>query len=110
MRARHNGEVDWVAIGVCAECTIALIVAEAVFNANNDPNRSTIETEQWAVATVTYHRFVKTTPKPNATKNNSGELELLPPGLPVGEGEADGVGEEVGVAMLSMAACSGRCW
>lgn len=29
----------------------------------------------------TYHRFVKTTPKPRATKNSSGELVGLPPPL-----------------------------
>jgi hypothetical protein len=26
------------------------------------------------LSTITYHRFVKTTPKPRATKNNKGEL------------------------------------
>ena len=34
----------------------------------------------------THHRFVKTTPKPSATKNNKGELPESPlpcPGLPV---------------------------
>jgi hypothetical protein len=45
------------------------------------------------------HKLVKTTPKPNATKNNNGELELLDPGLPEGVGED--VGEAIVVAMMS---------
>jgi hypothetical protein len=34
------------------------------------------------VVTVTYHRFVNTTPNPRATKNSSGEL-VGPPLLPL---------------------------
>jgi hypothetical protein len=42
----------------------------------------------------TYHKFVNTTPKPNATKNKSGELVgpldgLFPP-VKVGVGDGDG--------------------
>lgn len=43
----------------------------------------------------TYHKFVKTTPKPNATKNNNGELVgPPPPPVPLGGAEvAAGLGE-----------------
>ena len=58
---------------------------------------------------TTYHRFVKTTPKPSATKNNSGELELLPPGLPVLELVDDGEEVEVEVVMMSTTDYCGRC-
>ena len=48
----------------------------------------------------TYHKFVNTTPKPNATKNRSGELvgPLPPPGAGVGDED------ERGEAMVG-----GRC-
>lgn len=50
----------------------------------------------------TYHKFVKTTPKPNATKNNNGELVGPPPppppldGVAVGEDEVTTCEEEAG--------------
>lgn len=51
---------------------------------------------------TTYHKFVKTTPNPNATKNNNGELVGPPPpppppfdGVAVGLGEVTTCGEEV---------------
>lgn len=37
----------------------------------------------------TYHRLVKTTPKPSATKNSNGELVGPPPPPPLLELEAD---------------------
>jgi hypothetical protein len=47
----------------------------------------------------TDHKLVKTTPKPNATKNNKGELvgPLVPPPLPVvlADGGPEVVAEEV---------------
>lgn len=48
-------------------------------------------------STCPYHRFVKTTPKPNATKNSSGELVGPPdPELDmVGDGTAEVVETEV---------------
>lgn len=53
-------------------------------------------------AQTTYHKFVKTTPNPNATKNNNGELVGPPPpppppldGVDVGVGEVTTCGEEV---------------
>ena len=54
-------------------------------------------------AQKTYHKFVKTTPKPNATKNNNGELVGPPPpppppldGVAVGEDEGTACEEEAG--------------
>jgi hypothetical protein len=47
-----------------------------------------------------YHRFVKTTPKPNATKKSNGELVGPPPGgllLPVLPGCTAAVDEDIGV-------------
>lgn len=41
----------------------------------------------------TYHKFVKTTPNPNATKNNNGELVGPPPPPPPPLGVAAEVGE-----------------
>jgi len=43
-----------------------------------------------------YHRLVNTTPKPSATKNNSGELELLP-GFELGGAVAVELGLDAGV-------------
>lgn len=45
----------------------------------------------------TYQRFVNTTPKPSATKNNSDELLLLPSLVPC----AAAVGEEIGEVVLA---------
>lgn len=42
-----------------------------------------------------YQRFVKTTPKPSATKKSKGELGPPPPPEFVGEGEAEAVVEDV---------------
>lgn len=57
---------------------------------------------------VTYHRFVKTTPKPSATKNNSGELELPPPPEPLPPvGLVDGEDVAVVVAIMSSPAYFG---
>ncbi len=55
-------------------------------------------------ASSTYHKFVKTTPKPNATKKSNGELVGPPPPPPpvgVPEGAA-GAGEatEVGIPVV----------
>jgi hypothetical protein len=59
--------------------------------------------------TITHQRFVKTTPKPRATKKRRGELELLPPpppppppGFPVGVwlGLDDVVSDDVDILTL----------
>jgi hypothetical protein len=53
----------------------------------------------------TYHKFVKTTPNPRATKNKSGELLLFPvPPVGVAEGlAATEVGAGVAVADMMKA-------
>ncbi len=51
-----------------------------------------------------HHRFVKTTPKPRATKKRSGELGPFPPllpGLPVGEAVGEDPTDDVEVAILA---------
>ena len=48
---------------------------------------------------MTYHKFVKTTPNPNATKNNSGEL--VGPGVLLLPGEVVAVGGAVDVALMA---------
>ena len=44
-----------------------------------------------------YHKFVKTTPKPSATKKSSGELDPLSPRSFVGDGVALFVPDKVGI-------------
>lgn len=49
----------------------------------------------------THHKFVKTTPNPNATKKSSGELVGPPPPLLLGgDVVAAGMFDDVGVGML----------
>jgi hypothetical protein len=84
-----------------------LVVAEAVLYTDDNPERVNQETAMGDEQAVTYHRFVKTTPKPSATKNNRGELELPPP-LPVEPvGVADGDEVAVVVGMMSTTVYSG---
>lgn len=74
VRAWHGGEVDGVATGMGAECSVALVVPEAVLNANDNPERSAGRRGE----RQTNQRLVKTTPKPRATKKSSGLLLELP--------------------------------
>lgn len=104
MRSRHDGEIYWVAIGMGSQGTIALIVAKAVLDSNNNPRLKSVGLLNYGALSAmrnTYHRFVKTTPKPSATKNSSGELELLGLELLLGVGEDDADDEAVGVAIVS---------
>jgi hypothetical protein len=98
------GEVDGLAILVqCLRTPVALVVSEAILDADDDPRwqsgqHSAAFRALWCSA---YHRLVKTTPKPNATKKSSGELvgpllSLLLLSLWVGEGVGE---EELVVAM-----------
>lgn len=58
---------------------------------------------------MTYQRFVKTTPKPRATKKSSGEeVGLLPLPLPVAVGEGEVVLVTLAV-VVDMIAGSGGC-
>lgn len=83
-------EVNGFAIFVQGtRCTIALVISEAVFYADDDPVSVIVSVTGSHGRTAgvgggelsAYHRFVKTTPNPRATKNNSGEL--VGPPLPV---------------------------
>lgn len=65
-----------------------MVVSETVLHANDNPifQKSTDvfhwhcrEQEGGKEASATYHKFVKTTPKPRATKNKRGELVGPPP-------------------------------
>jgi hypothetical protein len=61
----------------------ATVVSEAVLNADDDPERVSKKKETATNLAVAYHRFVKTTPKPRATKKSSGELVGPPPPPPL---------------------------
>ena len=82
MCTRHCTQIDRLAIFTGLQLTVTLIVSEAVFDANNDPavvvsgfqSRLMHDPQGVDVTTETYQRFVKTTPKPNATKKSKGEL------------------------------------
>jgi hypothetical protein len=71
MRPRHRREVDWFAICGGLGCAAA-VVAEAVLDADDDPND--VNKSNYTTPASAYHRLVKTTPKPRATKKSSGEL------------------------------------
>lgn len=85
MWPRHGHEIDGCAIFAEYALAIALVVAEAVLYPDNDPIMydqpfvDTLNPEQGPA----YHKLVKTTPKPRATKNNNGELVGPPPLLPL---------------------------
>jgi hypothetical protein len=76
MGSRHLRKVDRFAILVyCAHGAISLVIAEAVLDTYNDPARDMLVVAPVSNATrPAYHRLVKTTPKPSATKNSRGEL------------------------------------
>lgn len=69
---------------VCINLAIAstLIVPKAILDANDDPIKQALGQPRYLAGLVeteiSYHRFVKTTPKPRATKKRSG----LPPPPP----------------------------
>jgi hypothetical protein len=110
VRARHVFEVDRLSIFVQKSLSVSGIIPEAVFHTYDNPNSQvrhqpslsgdSSRRSRVAVRVVmkrhAHQRFVKTTPKPRATKNSNGELvalllllllfELLFPGFPVGFG------------------------
>ena len=107
MSSRHCTEVYWLAVLAVSQLAIALVVSEAVLDADDDPEDDcqliSANTEVPATSqrhALTYHKFVKTTPKPRATKKSRGELVgpgLLPLALPevVAEGGAEEVVEDM---------------
>lgn len=93
MRSRHIFEIDRFAVFTDTHLTVSCIVSKTVFDTNDNPSEAVSGSNQ-IVLRLIYHRFVKTTPKPRATKNSSGELvgpvlELLPPV----DCDGDGTGE-----------------
>lgn len=68
-----------------------------------DTCESVCEVRHVLDALSNYHRFVKTTPKPNATKNNKGldEAGPPPPPPPESEGLGEAVAEEVAVEEMT---------
>lgn len=88
MLARHGAEIDPIGIFTVHALSVSLVVSEAVLDTDDNPVQNNQSKVTWNRSPChAYHRFVKTTPKPNATKKRSGELGPLPPppGLPVGE-------------------------
>ena len=85
MRSRHVFEVDRLSVLVEPQGPVACIVAEAVLDTDNDPiitsrvrlHPSHLARGAFQEKLCAHHRFVKTTPKPSATKNRRGD-ELLP--------------------------------
>lgn len=69
--------------------TIPLIISEAILDTDNDPRngelvcvyRRRVSGDRRAQEQA-YHRLVKTTPNPNATKKSNGELVGPPPPPP----------------------------
>lgn len=111
MRTRYGSHVYRLAIFTVLYLPIPLVVAEAVFDTDNNPIVQERESQSSktdggcaARTNVTYHRLVKTTPKPNATKKSNGELVGPPPPLPpelvVGPGGADVVDEGADIEMV----------
>lgn len=86
MSPRHGDQIDWFAGFLVPELAVLSIVAEAVFNANDDPSEVS-KCPDISHRESTHHKLVKTTPKPRATKNKRGELVGLllpsPPEWPV---------------------------
>lgn len=88
---RHVVQADRIGVFAISYRAVTSIVAEAVLDTNNDPKyvlAFDLQIVEIVIVIVSYHKFVNTTPNPNATKNNRGEL--VPPllGLPdiVGDG------------------------
>ena len=77
MLSRHVAEFCsvWVFTSIHA-LSVALVVSEAILHTDDDPTyvSTRIKQNSWAF----YHKFVKTTPKPSATKKSRGELGPLP--------------------------------
>ena len=113
MGARHGVEINGLAILGISGGAVALVVSEAVLDADDDPDitMASAKPTPMPASQMTYHKLVKTTPKPRATKNSSGELvgPLEPPPPPplVSEGMLGGGTVEEDMAG-SRRACSGN--
>jgi hypothetical protein len=105
--ARHGHEVNGIAIFTECALTIALVVAEAVLHTDDNPGDTGSEGEakQTRDEKHRYHKLVKTTPKPRATKNRRGELvgPLPPPEEPVLVADAE-IEEEAALGTVDVVA------
>ena len=88
MGSWHVRHVYRLAVFIMLRPSIPLVIAEAIFDTHDNPNKrvnqSTVEGSKGVVERTnsTHHRFVKTTPKPRATKKSRGELVGPPPPPP----------------------------
>lgn len=100
MGPRHLCQVDGLAIlAYGTHGAISLVVSEAVLYAYDDPAQCmSAYVELRDSQCRTYHRLVKTTPKPSATKNSRGELPGVLLFFPESVGVAVGAAEAVLVA------------
>jgi hypothetical protein len=71
--SRHILKINRLAILTGSQGSVSGIVTKAVFHTHNDPF-SLLVADRLLPTDTAYHKFVKTTPNPNATKNNKGEL------------------------------------
>jgi hypothetical protein len=82
VRSRHSCHVDWFPVLASSLGRAATVVSEAVLHTNDNPaetvSRTNLHMRRWQCV---YHKFVKTTPNPKATKKSSGELVGPPPPL-----------------------------
>jgi hypothetical protein len=84
MRARHGSHIDGFSIFPGSDSGATSVIPEAVLDTNDDPGTISLENEKKKRihGECAYHRLVKTTPNPRATKNSRGEL-VGPPPLPL---------------------------
>lgn len=90
MRPRHCRHVNGFTVFIVALLAIPLVVSKAIFDSDNDPAGDFVKRlRDWlqsgncaALRFLTYHKLVKTTPNPKATKNSNGELVGPPPPPP----------------------------
>jgi len=70
----HSHHVDRLSIFSQCHLSVAAVVSEAVLDTNDNPVRLSVFEILRDRQADDYQRLVKTTPKPRATKNSSGEL------------------------------------
>lgn len=77
--SRHILHVDLIHVFSVSQSAIAGVVAEAILDSDDNPFMTLADVAFTAHRRAAHQRFVKTTPKPNATKKSNGELvgELL---------------------------------
>ncbi len=76
MRPRHIFEIDRLSVLIEPHRPVARVVTEAILYTDDDPTIELDWTRDISAETIpdcAHHRFVKTTPKPSATKKRSGD-------------------------------------